>query len=273
MVALFVCMACNAPQKEVCNEEESEIVEVQDTIETDTLALADLLAEESIPTSMDELFDDFIFQFAENKKLQRERIKFPLMVTETDGSVQQIDADEWVHEYLFLHQDYYTVLFNNEEQMDAEKTAARNQVDVEWYNLQDKTMRIYHFIRRDGLWTLDSKDRGNMAQTELSDFMLFYSRFATDSVYQSKSISQPLRLITTDPDNDFAYIEGSIDADQWQAFCPQMPSELITNIRYGQTYTNPRKMVLLKRGIANGMLDIFTFVKRGRRWLLTAYEN
>ena len=55
-----------------------------DTVTADTLET--LISETPMPKAADELFDDFIFNFAANRKLQLARIKFPLAV-ENGGRV------------------------------------------------------------------------------------------------------------------------------------------------------------------------------------------
>ena len=47
--------------------------EAEDSMET-------IISEEPMPKAADELFDDFFFNFAANRRLQRERIDFPLTV-------------------------------------------------------------------------------------------------------------------------------------------------------------------------------------------------
>ena len=49
-----------------------------DTLEVDSLE--ELISEAPVPKAADELFDDFIFNFAGNRKLQMKRIQFPLSV-------------------------------------------------------------------------------------------------------------------------------------------------------------------------------------------------
>ena len=55
-----------------------------DTVTADTLET--LISETPMPKAADELFDDFIFNFAANRKLQLARIQFPLAV-ENGGRV------------------------------------------------------------------------------------------------------------------------------------------------------------------------------------------
>lgn len=103
--------------------------------------------------------------------------------------------------------------------------------------------------------------------------MDFYRRFVSDAAFQQRSVSNPLRYVTTDPDDDFNTIEGTLDHDQWDAFKPQLPDGGITNIRYGQTYDNPDGMILVKAGISNGLMDILDFRKKDGEWKLVSYEN
>ena len=83
----------------------------QDSLSTDSLD--DDFSHVQVPKAADELFDDFIFNFAGNKKLQLERIVFPLKVVE-HGRHSSIHRDKWKMEYFFMRQGYYTLLFDNE---------------------------------------------------------------------------------------------------------------------------------------------------------------
>lgn len=226
-----------------------------------------------LPKAMDELFDDFIFNFARNKHLQRTRIRFPLPVTEADGRRHTIDSRAWNHEYLFMQQDYYTVFFNDIAQLELEKRTDCEAVQVEWIAPLERTVKTYCFRRIRGMWMLEAEQWQTFEHYDMADFFTFYQHFATDSVFQRQCLARPLRYVTPDPDDDFSSMEGTLEPDQWFIFCPQLPEGVLTNIRYGQTYDNPRRMVMLKRGIANGMMDILSFEKTGRRWRLVSYEN
>lgn len=266
---LVACGPGRATQEEAADAWETDSVEAV----TDTLEQAEEEDIQALPKSVDELFDDFIFNFAHNKRLQLERVRFPLPVTEADGACYKIARSQWKHESLFMQQDFYTVLFNDEEQLELEKSTEREQVQVEWIQLEELFVKTYSFSRISGLWMLVGEQVHPVENHDMAEFLAFYQHFATDSAFQRKSLSRKLHYATADPDNDFEYIEGTLDADQWFAIRPQMPSGTITNIRYGQEYTDPNKVLLLKRGIANGMMDIFTFRKTGQRWQLAAYEN
>ena len=78
--------------------------EVADSLAQDSLAsdsLDDDFSHVQVPKAADELFDDFIFNFAGNKKLQFERILFPLKVVE-NGRHSRISRDKWKMEDFFM---------------------------------------------------------------------------------------------------------------------------------------------------------------------------
>ena len=69
---------------------------IADTTATDTLE--QLISEQQMPKAADELFDDFIFNFAANRKLQFSRIVFPLK--KIDGKkVSYIEKKQWKMEH------------------------------------------------------------------------------------------------------------------------------------------------------------------------------
>lgn len=226
--------------------------------------------------NVDEFFGDFIFSFIQDRRLQVERVHFPLPYVKQEGNKQVtsvIEKKSWRHEGIFISPEYYTVLFNNEEQMELENSTENKVVDIERINLKKKFIKVFHFEKTNGLWMLCREMERPLAGSPLADFLNFYTRFASDSIMQRKSIEDPLRFVTADPDNDFGTIEGTLSVDQWFAFKPVLPDQVITNIRYGQTYKNPNHIVFVKRGISNGMLDVLTFTKKNGRWRFVSYEN
>ena len=73
------------------------VADTTEVAETDTLEL--LITETPMPRAADAMFDDFVFNFAANKRLQQERIIFPLRKTEA-GETTQIEKEHWQMEHL-----------------------------------------------------------------------------------------------------------------------------------------------------------------------------
>lgn len=268
-----VLTACE--HKKVKSDVEYPVEEMSDSlvVSSDSLAfVTEIEEEEDLPETADELFDDFVFEFARLKKVQMERVKFPLPVIKNNDTTW-VREDQWKHESLFLRQDYYTVFFNDEKQMELEKRTDLDHVDVEWIIPDVRQVKVYSFEREQGQWSLVQEAIRPFRSSVLADFILFYQRFVSDADFQNKSVADPLRFVTTDPDDDFCVIEGTLSHEQWEAFRPQLPSGTLTNVRYGQSYRNTNGMIMVKRGIANGLMDVLSFRKYDDGWRLVSYEN
>ena len=87
--------------------------------------------------------------------------------------------------------------------------------------------------------------------------------FATDSLFQSQRVCEPLAFVTTDPDDDFSILETTLDLNQWFAFKPGLPADRLSNINYGQRNDDdsPTKILALK-GIGNGFSNILYFRRK-----------
>lgn len=222
--------------------------------------------------SADELFDDFIFDFSRLKKMQFERITFPFLSTNETDSVW-ILQDQWQQNPLFLSEDYYVMFFENNDDLEYEKRTDLNQVNVECILLDSLLLQSYHFERIEGKWFLTKEHKQSLKSSPLCDFLVFYNKFVTDLAFQNKSIAKPLHYITTDEGNGYERLEGTLDNEQWQTFKPQLPIGMITSIHYGQTFHKPRKIIMIKRGIANGLMETLTFKKIRGKWKLVSFEN
>jgi hypothetical protein len=221
-----------------------------------------------MPKAADELFDDFIFNFAANKKLQMKRILFPLKVI--NGKTEKtLEKGQWKMEHFFMNQGYYTLIFDNHRQMKIVKDTSINHVVVEKIYLKRKKVKQYIFNRINGQWMLVEVNTGAMYQNNNASFLNFYQKFATDSTFQMQHLNVPIHFSGPDPDDDFSTMSGDIEPETWPAFAPELPANFIYNIIYGQSYTQSNKKILVMRGIANGMEMQLTFVRKGKAWKLT----
>ena len=241
-------------------------IDSTDTTAADTLE--QLITEQPMPKAADELFDDFIFNFAANRKLQFKRIKFPLRVV-NGKSEKMVEKSQWKMEHFFMSQGYYTLIFDNRRQMKIVKDTSINHVVVEKIYLKRKKVKQYIFNRINGEWNLVEVNTGAMYQNNNASFLDFYQKFATDSAFQSRHLDSPIHFSGPDPDDDFCTMTGDIEPETWPAFAPELPANFIYNIIYGQQYTQSNKKILVMRGIANGMEMELTFVRKGKAWKLT----
>ena len=241
-----------------------------DTAAVDTMD--QLISEQQMPKAADELFDDFIFNFAANRKLQMNRIKFPLKVVDGD-EVSYIKKGQWKMEHFFMDQGYYTLIFDNMKQMDLVKDTSINNVVVEKVYLDEEKVKKYMFERLGGRWMLTSVQTNAMIQNTNASFLAFYQRFASDPDFQLESLNNPVMFTGPDPDDDFSTMTGEIAPETWSAFAPELPSGFIYNIMYGQKYTEGNHKIFVMRGIANGMEMELTFKKIDGKWKLTALSE
>ena len=239
---------------------------IKDTAVVDTME--QIIAETPMPKAADELFDDFFFNFAANKKLQIERTQFPLPV-ERAGKTDTIGKKQWKTDRFFMRQGYYTLIFDNFRQMNVVKDTSVNKVVVEKIYFNIKTVKSYNFNRVNGLWKLTSINYKGIHENRNASFLKFYHQFVTDSTFQAESISNPMEFIGPDPDDDFSQMEGLITPETWPAFAPELPNNMIYNIIYGEDSKPGLQRIFVIRGIANGLEMELTFKRKKSKWMLT----
>ena len=240
---------------------DSSQVVIEDTLEQ-------LITETPMPRAADAYFDDFIFNFTANKRLQFERIVFPLRVTEADGKTRMTEKSQWKMEHLFMRQGYYTLLFDDDDQMSHMKDSAVNEAIVEKIMLKKNKVKNYFFHRVRGAWMMYEVRTTPVEENANASFLTFYKRFTTDSVFQVQSINETVEFVGPDPDDDFNVMEGVITPDTWEAFAPQLPEKVLYNIVYGKPEAKDNKKIFLMRGVSNGLEVELRFKKVGGKWLL-----
>ena len=243
-----------------------------DTLGADTVAKDssdELIAETPMPKAADELFDDFVFNFAANRKLQFNRIHFPLPVYRDGKITAKLEKKQWSMEHFFMRQDYYTLIFDNAKQMELVKDTTIDHVVVEKVYLKSGSVKQYLFNRINGQWMMTSINYKPMYQNLNASFLKFYRQFATDTAFQYRHLHNPVMFTGPDPDDDFSTMTGEIAPETWPAFAPQLPGNMIYNILYGQKYAESTQKIFVMRGIANGLELELTFRKQGGKWMLT----
>ncbi len=268
--AFFACVLLmfSCTGKQVQRVEESVTDSVADTLDSVPLdTLEQLLSEIPTPKAMDELFDDFLFNFAANKKVQKARIIFPLTVHKGDKD-EQIDKNKWEMERFFMRQGYYTLWFDNDAQMELAKDTSINQAIVEKIQLKKDQVKDYVFNRIRGAWMLREIRETKIAENINASFLAFYQKFSSDKAFQVKSLNSLVKFVGPDPDDDFNMMEGLITPDTWEAFAPELPKKTIYNIIYGEPKSMDNEKIFILRGISNGQEVELRFKKVGERWLL-----
>ena len=270
-VLMFSCKGKQAGDTvEDVPQDTVDTVAVRDTVDVDTLE--QLIAETPMPRAADELFDDFLFNFAANRKLQMERVAFPLR-TVRNGDTTYTKKDDWKIERFFMRDDFYTVLFDDEQQMELVKDTSIREATVEKIYFNTKAVIQYQFKRIKGAWMLLEMQTEPLSANNNASFLEFYHQFATDSVFQTESLAETVRFVGPDPDDDFGRMEGYLTPDTWPAFAPELPDRMIYNIVYGKPKSHSDQRVFVMRGIANGLEMEMTFRCTEDRWQLVKMTN
>lgn len=265
-VVCFTSVGCSDKKPAQVHDSTSVDSVVADTQTVDSTEK--LIEETPMPKAADELFDDFVFNFAANRKLQMKRVHFPLPVYHNDKLVKSIGKRAWKMEHFFMHQDYYTLIFDNQKQMNLVKDTAIDHVVVEKVFYAKKKVQQFLFNRINGEWMMTSINYKPMYSNMNASFLKFYGHFATDSAFQAKHLYNPVKFVGPDPDDDFSTMSGDIEPETWPAFAPQLPHGMIYNIIYGQKYAESNQKIFVIRGIANGMETILTFKRIHGKWML-----
>ena len=150
-VLMFSCKGKQAEGVAQDAPQDTTRLAAQDTMATDTLE--QLIAETPMPRAADELFDDFLFNFAANSRLQMERVAFPLRVIR-NGDTTRVDKSKWKRERFFMHQDFYTVIFDGEKQMELVRDTSVSEAVVEKIYFNTGAVLQYQFKRIKGAWML-----------------------------------------------------------------------------------------------------------------------
>lgn len=266
-VVCFTSVGCSDKKPAQVHDSTSVDSVIADTQAVDSTEK--LIEETPMPKAADELFDDFVFNFAANRKLQMKRVHFPLPVYHNDKLVKTIEKRAWKMEHFFMHQDYYTLILDNQKQMNLVKDTAIDHVVIEKVFYAKKTVQQFLFNRINGEWMMTSINYKPMYSNMNASFLKFYGHFATDSAFQAEHLHNPVKFVGPDPDDDFSTMSGDIESETWPAFAPQLPHGMIYNIIYGQKYAESNQKIFVIRGIANGMETILTFKRVHGKWMLT----
>ena len=257
--------------KPVSMADSTALDSMADTVAMDTLE--ELIAEQPIPKAADELFDDFFFNFASNRKFQVSRIQFPL----SDGKGTKpvaVTAREWKTERFYFPQNFYTQILDSKKDLQLSKDTSINQVRVEKIFLDKNMVKSYHFNRLNGQWMLTSVEDHHIEVGGNASFLNFYQHFATDSLFQAESLNETIDFKGPDPEDDSKEMSGTITPEQWEEVSPgELPSGVLYNVVYGENITKGNQKILLLRGISHGQELELTFKRMGGERELVKLEE
>lgn len=246
-----------------------------DTIDAtvDSLEIEQQLTEEmQQPSNADELFDDFLFTYADNSRFQISRTIFPLPYYDHDSSTY-ISRNDWHHNNIFSQNNTYSILFDREKDMDCVIDTTLTSVQVEFVMLASKTVKKYYFEKKNRAWMLEAINIFTMADEDF-EFLHFYHQFASDSTFQYQHIASNIQLVTIDPEDEFSILETTIKDEQWPAFKPLLSADSQSFINYGQPNNAHSSHKIMKiNSIGSGETNVLYFRRKGTQWELYKFED
>lgn len=262
-ICLFLFSCKGEPKRsEAMVPTDSIVAEAADTTNTDTIAP---------PAAVDGLFDDFMYNYMHNAKFQRARTVFPLSRT-IDGRIEDLKPAAWKHDWLYAHEDLYTMLFDDKAAMAREKDPHLDHTVVERIDFPRRRVRQYTFGKINGKWMLTAIDEHRLERNANADFYTFYHDFATNEDFRHRHIQNPFEYQTYDSDA-FQKIEGLLDVAQWADFAPPLPDGVVMNINYGQRGSGTGQRILVVAGSSAGLSSTLYFRKKRGSWMLTRLES
>ena len=135
-------------------------------------------------------------------------------------------------------------------------------------------MLQFDFKRLNGKWMLTELREVEGGNVPNADFLSFYSQFANDSVYQRRSLADPVRLILTSEDGEEDNQEEFLAPDDWFAMRDDLPlpTDAVINFNYGQANISQNRKTMMMCGLSNGLEMKFRFKKVGDDWKLVEIE-
>lgn len=251
-------------------DEETE----EDSVEAfvgDTLHLFE--ETEEPPVAVDELFNDFLYEFLGDARFQRQRVVFPLPCYQGEEE-DMLTKQEWESFNHLGGQDAYAVIYEHAQDLELQKDTTIQSVTVERFVLTGNEVEKYNFNRLNGKWMLTDVKKKRLDEVPNGDFLHFYAHFMADSVFQREALALPIKVVLTSEDGEEEPQVDEIDADEWfeMAHDLPLPKDALVNINYGQMSIGQNRKTLLLQGMSNGMQIQFKFNKDRGGWKLKGIE-
>ena len=267
------CLLVSCHDKKMTN-----VFDVEDDVEADTVETfvgdtLHLFEEVNPPAAVDELFDDFFYNFMDDAHFQGQRIVYPLPCRE-DEDEEQLLKEDWPDYDHFKNLEVLAVIYEREQDYELAKDTSMQHVGVEWIPLRRGEVENFHFNRVNGQWMLTDIVKRERESMPNGNFLDFYAQFVADSVFQREALAEPVKVILTSEDGEEEADEELVSKDEWFEMRESLPlpEDVIVNVNYGQASISQNRKILLLQGVSNGMQIKFKFNKIGDDWQLAEIE-
>lgn len=218
--------------------------------------------------NVDNLFNDFIYEFMNNPTFQLTRIQFPIHFNNQEFTMQT-----WHHDSIFANHSYYVVLCSTPHEIELEKSVELDKASVFWLYANKQEILHYTFERNSqNQWLLTSLGQEPITQLDKGNFHTFYQKFVEDTVFQQKHVAKYVKYSYFNEDTQQTEL-GFITGTQWSKQKPELPEGDIAAIHYGQSELEGKYRYLMLRGLSNGLTTTITFEQRDTTWYVVGVDN
>lgn len=251
-----------------------------DTISNDTATVVDntpltemekLMEDKPMPKAADELFDDFFYNFSNNRKLQKERIQWPLAIL-NNGAKGTMNENQWTMERFYSDKEYYVMLLDDVKQTALAKDTSLTNVVVKHVNIPSNKLRNYTFNRINGEWKMTEMETESLSESKNAGFLRFYQKFATDSTYCQQSLADQISFTGPDEEDENVTTTRNISPEEYGYWAPELAVDFFA-VAYGQKNESSNNKVFIMRQPASSQECRMHFRRQGSQWKLYKLEE
>ncbi|MCF0203546.1 MAG: DUF4348 domain-containing protein [Bacteroidaceae bacterium] len=225
-----------------------------------------IMGEKPMPRAADELFDDFFFNFSNNRKVQKQRIVWPLKYM-ADGETEEIGESQWQMEKFCADDGFYVVLLDNEDQIALAKDTALNEVVVNHVDIPQNSLKSFTFNRIEGKWMMTEIEAEELSDSRNADFLQFYQKFATDTTFCYDSLEPVINFTGPDEQDENLTTTRVISCDEYADWAPELAADFFS-ISYGQRSSSSNNKVFIMRQPSSSQECRLYFHRKGSHWSL-----
>ena len=261
-------------------EDSLNALAANDSINEDTAIVQDntplsemekLMGEKPMPKAADEFFDDFFFNFSNNRKIQKERIQWPLTAIE-NGVKKTVKANQWQTERFFNEDGFYVMLLDDAKQTNLAKDTSLTHVAVNHVDIPRNKLEVFTFNRLEGKWMMTEMEEESLSESKNANFLKFYQKFATDSIYCQESLAETITFTGPDEEDENLTTTRNISAEEYCFFAPELATDFYT-ITYGQKNESSTNKVFIMREPSSSQECRLYFRRQGANWKLYKLEE
>lgn len=268
-ITLFVLFSCDGGVKQKGMPEKNNVDDTLLLLESDS---GKVFYKDGLYENADNSFYDFIYLFKSDSSFQKERISFPVKNVDKDGKVRYIDSDSWYFDSGMLDNIYYTQFYTMEQDIDGSSDICDSNISLREFFVDKGYVRSYNFAKDgNGRWMLESIELKN---GDSKDFIYFYAKFVSDSVFQNEHLSRNIKFVTYDPGDEMSLMEADLSSDQWNSFKPVVNTDVVSEFNCNLSDDKSNVIIASTVQIDAGYNVRLHFRKNLRKgWLLYKYED